>query len=1059
MSSDKLLERKVYMVVLRKSVDSVAFSDDMETEGGALYIPDRAVAVHNPRPMSRTTEYWLTATEKELVSNDKRVLAVELNPKDAGFEISLNTIVEQTGVFARNSTQTSTDLNWGLLRILEGSNRLDWGLSAWSADTSTEITDTISFNATGRNVDLIISDDNGLFVGHPEFRQLSGQEIDDNSPERIVQYDWYQHNPEVRGIPHSSPYPYLTPENSFNESGAMSSHATHVMGTAGGNRQGWARDANLYNIWYYAGEINNNFPYVMDYIRAFHANKPVNETTGIKNPTVVNSSWGMSLFPSQWAMKDIIEVTYRGVTHEPRSWALANGAASHTGRTAVCSATKWKATIGPTGYLDNYQSYPVSHKLENIQYSIITSSAYYASYPGSATVTEIGTNGYIAPTTSLTQSTTPTHSDDPNGNPPTNSAGYWQVNLPFPITFMGITYNEFYPSTRSYITFGGGSQKWSDIGYQMDDGILFPKIFVQAPFYNLGSSTYNSAGTGIDNYSNNAYISCQKIHYGSTGTSPNRIFRFVWEGTGPMNEPLVYEYKFYEAAPDTIDLTIGSNENFIGEFTTSQLNAWGFIDNQRIPVRVAALDADVEDAIDEGIIMIGAAGNGKWKHDVPGGLDWDNTFRLSNYMGSPYESAALFYMRGTSPTANDDAVNGIYDIPNICVGSTQYYLGPGNVIYMEKKGSFSDCGPGVDIYAPGEYIQSTYNFYGVAAYGTTPPDPRNNGRWAYNGHSGVFSSTTQLGSFTAEQIHGLHDISHRIITSGSEAGGDASATIAAQGGSASISSADFLVNTLGLAASVTPTVGTNIDGYWQVDLPFSITYLSESYNKVFIGTNSLLTFGTGYVGINGDPPDPDNPDFEIPSFPKIMITVIQNLARGSATRIVYGLDPASTSPNRIFQIIFEGDVLTYGTLDSPTIRYEYKFYEATPAQIDLTITQNSNKHHAYEVGKITGTSMASPQVAGLVACLMETYPHYKQEDVKAYLLSKWAVADQLYDVLTTDNPTNYSDLQGSPNVHVKYHPERQLEGNVYPKKDYHLRPTTGVMYPRPKRTIRKRPPE
>jgi len=103
--------------------------------------------------------------------------------------------------------------------------------------------------------------------------------------------------------------------------------------------------------------------------------------------------------------------------------------------------------------------------------------------------------------------------------------------------------------------------------------------------------------------------------------------------------------------------------------------------------------------------------------------------------------------------------------------------------------------------------------------------------------------------------------------------------------------------------------------------------------------------------------------------------------------------------------------------------------------------------------------MASPQVAGLVACLMETYPHYTQEQAKAYLISKWAVQGQLHDTPSSDDPTDTDDLQGSPNVHAKYTFERSIDGAMHPKKDYNLRPTTGALYPRTRRTVRKRPPE
>jgi hypothetical protein len=110
----------------------------------------------------------------------------------------------------------------------------------------------------------------------------------------------------------------------------------------------------------------------------------------------------------------------------------------------------------------------------------------------------------------------------------------------------------------------------------------------------------------------------------------------------------------------------------------------------------------------DGIIFVGAAGNGRWYHDVPGGLDWDNTFE----MGRRYPDSTVFpyyYHRGSSPTAND------VDMPNISVGS----------IYMssdDEKANYSDCGPGVDIWAPGTSIISALKpGFGV----TLVPDERN----------------------------------------------------------------------------------------------------------------------------------------------------------------------------------------------------------------------------------------------------------------------------------------------------------------------------------------------
>jgi subtilisin family serine protease len=283
--------------------------------------------------------------------------------------------------------------------------------------------------------------------------------------------------------------------------------------------------------------------------------------------------------------------------------------------------------------------------------------------------------------------------------------------------------------------------------------------------------------------------------------------------SGTLGSPgMVCEYTFYEATPAQIDLQVGVNnaKTTSSGFTTEQLNTWGFISGQRIPARVAALDADIEDAIDEGIVTVGAAGNGRWKHDVPGGLDWNNTFEMSvRYPGSvaqPY-----YYMRGTSPTANDTTANGGFDLPNICVGSV-------DSIQIDQKVQYSDCGPGVDIWAPGTYIISA------------------------------------------------------------------------------------------------------------------------------------LPSGTG-----------------------------------------------------------------------------------------------DSRNGAYYLGKYSGTSMASPQVAGVLACALEVYPGMTQEQAKAYIIA-YAKSNQL--TTTNGGPTDAQDIQGAPNKFLYYYKERATSGNIFPKINFKQRPTTGSVYPR-----------
>ena len=762
-SISKYAKQKEYIITLYKLEELDSFYNDMETPGGDLYIPDREVGCVDRRPVSRSTHYMLTDWEAQDLKGDARVRSVEIHPRYLG--IKAGTYDTQTSSNWNKSGTTSNSMkNWGLLRCYEGTNR-----SGWGSNGTTDQTGTINLNATGRNVDVVVIDENGLVWNHPEY----ALNANGTGGTRTNQYNWEQHNLAVKGTAPGN-YAYGT-----------GTHSTHVAGTVAGNTQGWARDANIYNIYYLAGDgANYNFPYVMDYVREFHRNKSVNVSTGRKNPTITNNSWGMSIFPGDWAFSDITAVTYRGTRYTP------GGSASFTGYSGVCTSNARLATlvefenagnrittVGPyTPPSGAILTKPTSWSQTGQQASLTVFSAPDASYeltvqgpadidlinnvaidaisgsmsisgaitvrqgasvietytdgpysttnggtietnirptrlnlpntavytvtfdttldtsgaggvtyatamsltvvtettPATANVSSLSTN--LLGAASLASSTTPT-----SGN---NDDGYWTLSLPFNIEFLGTTYSTIYVGTNHYLTFGSGSSNYTSLGPTNPN---LPKI--------MWSCDDNSV---------------QRIYYGTEGSSPNRTYRVRVEGaaatSGTLGSPtMVNEYVFYEDTPTQIDLQLGANgRKTTGAFSNQQLNDWGFVANARIPKRVNALDSDIELAIDEGIIYVGAAGNGYWKHDVPGGLDWNNTFEMANRYPDSV-TAPYYYMRGSSPTANDNTTHpdGNYDIPNICVGSIDVTTG-------DYKAQYSDTGPGVDIFAPGTNIISSY---------------------------------------------------------------------------------------------------------------------------------------------------------------------------------------------------------------------------------------------------------------------------------------------------------------------------------------------------------------
>ncbi len=302
-----------YIVTLKNFKDSDTFYNDMETEGGLITIPDRVVEVTNRRPISRNTHYMLTEDEADQVRNDPRVLDVELKLAD-GMITNVPFWTQTSSHFDKSTTDDSDDVNWGLLRCTLGSD-----ISGWGSDGTAAQTATVSTTSSGKDVDVVIVDGH-IDPAHPEFAVND----DGTGGTRVVQYNWYQHTPEVTGGA-SGTYTYPTSSDWFC---GNDNHGMHCAGTVAGNRQGWARDANIYNItpYSYAGvnsihgtysnyaDYDNASNNTFDYLREFHKNKPVNPSTGRKNPTVSNNSWGSSI---TIARSELRYVVYRGSVQQP----------------------------------------------------------------------------------------------------------------------------------------------------------------------------------------------------------------------------------------------------------------------------------------------------------------------------------------------------------------------------------------------------------------------------------------------------------------------------------------------------------------------------------------------------------------------------------------------------------------------------------------------------------------------------------------------------------------------------------------------------------------------
>ena len=125
--------------------------------------------------------------------------------------------------------------------------------------------------------------------------------------------------------------------------------------------------------------------------------------------------------------------------------------------------------------------------------------------------------------------------------------------------------------------------------------------------------------------------------------------------------------------------------------------------NTIFPIRVSSVDSDLIDAINDGVIIVGAAGNYSYKQDITGGADYNNSVI---YRNPPVGlDSTQYYMRGSSPAAAGDDVTGN---TVICVGAVDSSFFNTTRQVREQKAAYSHTGPRVDIYAAGSDIMGAY---------------------------------------------------------------------------------------------------------------------------------------------------------------------------------------------------------------------------------------------------------------------------------------------------------------------------------------------------------------
>ena len=135
------------------------------------------------------------------------------------------------------------------------------------------------------------------------------------------------------------------------------------------------------------------------------------------------------------------------------------------------------------------------------------------------------------------------------------------------------------------------------------------------------------------------------------------------------------------------------------------------------PLNLTSINADVEDAIADGVVIVAAAGNENFNTVLDGEADWNNFVRITGISGG----APIYYNRGSSPASSPNAIS---------VGAVSKYPN-------QRRASFSNYGTGVDIFAAGQNILScwpnpasiTGDYAGVGL--VDPNYPGGTGDWVY----------------------------------------------------------------------------------------------------------------------------------------------------------------------------------------------------------------------------------------------------------------------------------------------------------------------------------------
>ena len=321
-----------FTVCVKNESDWRIVHDAIIHENNLDDVPNRKISCTNDMNFSpKRSVYSMSVNEANILRTHSKVEWVEqssmynpvvLEQRKYDEEFDRHTNIDRFKINCRN-------IRADKLSAIDPGSTLDytqWGIHRHQSTTnnfgtSTTVNADSQYSLTGKNVDIVIMD-TGVRWDHPEFLKSGVSSFSTKADTRVR--DILIHGAEEYGIDWASQgltSPGSGSLSNYTESNVLSSstfngswHGTHVAGIAAGNQFGAAFESNIWSIacvdrsdvgW---SEPSDGF----DYIKIWHKNKPVNPETGLRNPTIVNCSWGHR----QFVRKNLsYDVTFRGTSY------------------------------------------------------------------------------------------------------------------------------------------------------------------------------------------------------------------------------------------------------------------------------------------------------------------------------------------------------------------------------------------------------------------------------------------------------------------------------------------------------------------------------------------------------------------------------------------------------------------------------------------------------------------------------------------------------------------------------------------------------------------------